>query len=119
MAYRLLFYIGHFAHDDSFAEADVDGETGLAYPKVKQPLYENELLESAIRFCDGDSIRVENWEFRFNNDHLECSFLSDQKAREWLFYLVQSRNLDAVDGSTLRVIPLSEIASMASIATRD
>jgi len=113
MAYRLFYFIGRFVHDSNFAAIQTDEKTRIARPKVKQPLDEADVRQSAIVSCGGDAGRVSDWDIKIENNQIVFCEFSDAKALAWVLELVRSKNLDVIEGGTMRVIPKSELNSLA------
>jgi hypothetical protein len=109
MAYRLQFFVGHFIHDGRFAIVQIDETSNLASLRVRQPLDECEMRTSAIGFCGGDARRVMDWDIYFKNDQMVFCEFSDPTALAWIRELMRTRHLDVIDGSTFRLVPLSDL----------
>ena len=98
-------YVGHFAHDGKFVKTTIDPETGLAAPRLKTKLTEEELDQLAsvrhISPDDREAIRELGYVI------LELTRY-DPIALEFVTELVNHLSCDLVD-RTFRVVPLSEI----------
>lgn len=114
MSYRLLFFVGHFVHDGRFAAIQADERTRVALPQIRQPLDESDCRQSAVEFCDGDVDRVNNWDMKVENGQIAFCEFSDATAVAWILELARTKSLDVIEGGTMRVMPLSELSSIAA-----
>lgn len=114
MSYRLFLFVGHFAHDGNFAAIQINKSANAALPKVNQPLDVRDVQRSAVEFCCGDARRVGNWDITIENNHITFCEFSDSKALAWILELARTRNVDVIEGGTMRVVPLTELSSMAA-----
>jgi hypothetical protein len=116
MSYRLLYFIGRFVHDGNFAAIQRDENLRASIPKPRQPLIESDgdAQRSAIEFCDGDSSRVRKWDLKFEDNFITFCEFGDAKALAWILEFVRTRNLDFIEGGTMRVVPHSELGSLAA-----